>query len=118
METATYNMVHAALAPTEEILRKEFERQLLEQYDQFAKQLRADDMNAQVSFNYPNSYKLPGRMQYQIQLVKYRYCQHHTTCDDARTGRRGMNDPEYRLLHRSKSVKELKAKAVKMAKDA
>lgn len=116
-ESPTFGIIKAALAHTEEILRKEYERQLLAQYDRFVVKLAADDMDARKSYDYPNSLKL-DRKAYRMQLAQYQYCQKHSTPDYDRSGRRGMHDPDFRLVHPSKTIPQLKAKAIELAKEA
>lgn len=114
--TPTYKVVHDALAPTEEILRAEFERQLTAQFQVFANQLAADGMDANKSYFYPNSTKL-NRTAYAQQLTKYRYCQSHSKPNWGRVSRR-LHDPDYRKLDFDTTIEAIKVKAVELAKQS
>lgn len=112
--------VTAALAPTEEILRAEFERQLIAQFDKMVAQLEADGMDAEISFFYPNARQMTNfydKGAYRQQLASRNYVQANTGSANT-SGCRGMRDPDIRTVDREATLVKIAGQAAKMAKEA
>ena len=112
METKTLALVTKALAPTEAILRKEYERQLIAQYDALLVQLAADGWDANVHFDYPSGNL--GRKAYAEQVARFKLCEKYT---DGVKGSRSSRDPNIRVA-KSDNYANISKEAAKLAKSA
>lgn len=74
--TKTLALVTAALAPTEAILRKEFERQLAERVVNMLNELKLDGWDAQKRYAYPEGNM--SRVAYLAQKARYDLCSKYT----------------------------------------
>ncbi len=110
----TVELLAAALRPIEKQLIAEFHRQLLKQYDDFAATLKADNMDAQIHFAYPNG--AGSRREYVAQVAQYQYCNKATDSANP-SGWRSYNEPNLRTF-RVGFRESLKMTAQAMARGA
>ena len=115
MKTANWNVLaplETALAPTEEILRKEYQRQLLAQRDHVLEELAADGWDANKRYDYP--YGGMSRLQYAQQKARYNLCEKYTS---AVKGCRSMREPNIRVPRKDNAARIAK-QAAEMANAA
>lgn len=118
MSNTTLQKVTAALAPTEEILRAEYERQLVVQFDKFVQTLTADGMDANVHYFYPSQRKMSNfydKKAYRQQLAQHQYAMSHSSSVGSTSS---FDGPDLRTVDREAILPKLAAKAAKMAKEA
>lgn len=110
---STLQLVTTALAGTEEMLRKEYDKQLTAQCDLMLAELAEDGWDAHKRFGYP--YGAMSRLAYFEQQRRYNLCSKYTHFTG--NGSRGMHDPDMRAANADNAEVIAKA-AAKMAKDA
>lgn len=110
----TLALVTKALAHTEEILRAEYERQLVAQKNTVLKELAEDGWDARKRYGFP--YGSQSKREYMMQRARYSLCQELTESAE-RFPRGGMNAPDPRKP-KADNWGRLAEKAEKLAKDA
>jgi hypothetical protein len=109
--TKTLALVTAALAPTEAILRNEFERQLAERVVKMMDELKLDGWDAQKRYAYPHG--TMSRVAYLAQVARYNLCNKYTNTEG------GSYNPRGPRIVSPKAWSEMVAKeAAEMAKVA
>lgn len=112
MNPNTLEIVTAALAPTEALLRAEYNRQLLERMHKVLAELAEDGMDAEKRFAYPHG--AMSKKAYREQERRYSLCSAYTR---STTVSRSMHDPDIRVA-KPDNVERIAEQAAKMAKDA
>lgn len=110
--TKTLELLKAALAPTEEILRNEYARQLTAQMDKVLTELAEDGWDACKRYDYPSSSM--SRVAYVAQVARYNLC--NALTKGAKPSR-GMHEPNIRVVKEG-NFERIAKQAAEMARAA